>query len=349
MLSAAIGEQAVVDRIPRPMTIWSACIAGLLVFLIGSFLSVAARAEGVSPTHIVIVSWFEKFRYSRQVQAIEDYLVSQGLRYGVDFEIEYHQVRTQEAVDRLIAAQGRRPFVVFSNTTSPAEFVIRNGTRAPHVFATYSDPVAEHWIESYAHPGGTATGVVEYAPAHARRLELLARLMPNATRFAVILATDVPHPDLTEGIDAFHRAKPGCIAEVIKITARDGAPAIAARLRAARVEAAYFPLPIGGNSDTVVEPLYAALNRQGLPTISERRYDVTRGAVLALEVDRSDLNSRVAHMIGLVLRGVPVGSIPVHSPRRFFLTVNLDAARRLGVAVPASLLRQSQFIIADGK
>ncbi len=298
---------------------------------------------------MVIVSWFPKFRYSRQVKAIEDYLVGQGFRYGADFEIEYHQVRTQEALDRVIAAQAGQPFVVLSNTTSPAEFVIRNGTRAPHVFVTYSDPIAQGWIDSYGHPGRTATGVVEYAPAHWKRLQLLARLMPKADRFAVLLGGDTVHPDLDDAIKGFLRERPGRSVKVIKVAVGDEATAIAARLLAAGAEAAYVPLPVDANIDDVAIPLYAAVSRLGLPAVSERRFDVTRGAVLALEVDRRDMNARVSHMIGLILRGTPPGSIPVHSPRRFFLSVNLDAAKRLGLAVPPSLLRQADFTVVDGK
>lgn len=298
---------------------------------------------------MVIVSWFPKFRYSRQVQTIEAYLAGQGLRYGADFEVEYHQIRTQEALDGVIAAQGSRPFIVFSNNTTPAEFVVKNGTRAPHVFVTYSDPLAERWIESYGHPGGTVTGVVEYVSAHGKRLQLLARLVPKAERFAILLPGGIVHPDLDEAIRAFAGEREGRSVRMIKVAVGDSAPAIAARLRAARAQAVYVPLPSGANAEDLSVPLYAAVKSEGLAAMSERRFDVTRGAVLALEVDRRDVNARVAHMIGLILRGTPPGSIPVHSPRRLFLTVNLDAAKGLGLVVPPSLLRQADFAIVDGK
>ena len=50
----------------------------------------------------------------------------------------------------------------------------------------------------------------------------------------------------------------------------------------------------------------------------------------------------------LVLQNVPPGTIPC-SRRKFLLTVNLDAAKRIGIEVPRSLLLQAEVVIADGR
>jgi putative ABC transport system substrate-binding protein len=99
-----------------------------------------------------------------------------------------------------------------------------------------------------------------------------------------------------------------------------------------------------GDIDRVVQPAMLGMRRY---RIHDRRQQ--SGAVMALEVDRDALFERVAHQIALVLQNVPPGTIPVQSPRKFLLTVNLDAAKRVGIDVPRSLLLQAEVVIADGR
>jgi putative tryptophan/tyrosine transport system substrate-binding protein len=301
-----------------------------------------------APTTVVVASWFPQRNFDWQLKRFAELLAAEGLARGIDYEFEYHQVRSQQELDRALARQGDRPHVVYTTNTSPAEFVIRNGTLAPHVFATYSDPLADGWSASYARPGKALTGVVEYAAAHEKRLELLTRLLPSVKRIAVIAENGQVTRDVRDAMKAFEGRHGNIRLSIFAVAAGDHPAGMADRLRTMKVDGAYVPMR-NGAIDEIAGALYRALNGAGVPAIAERRHDISLGAVLALEVDRSELTRRLAHQLALVLTGTPAGSIPVHSPRRFQLAVNLDAARRLAITVPRGLLRQADFIIADGK
>lgn len=297
---------------------------------------------------VVTVSAYAKHRFSRQNRTIEEYLATQGLRRGIDFELEYHLVMTRADLDRVIAAQPDSRFILYSNSRSTAELVFDARAKAPHVFSTYSDPLASGWIESYAHPGGNATGVVTYADAHEKRLDLLLRIKPF-DRIAVLFCGPSPQRDLQHAIDRFRAAHGSLSVDVIIVTPATLA-SLATNLRSRGVQAAYVPVPLEGSGDldSVAKGMFATLAELRIPAISERRSDTRLGAAMALEADWSQVNGNVARQIGLLLAGAKPGSVPVQSPRRLVLTVDMAVATRIGLAVPRSLLRQAEFTVAQG-
>jgi putative tryptophan/tyrosine transport system substrate-binding protein len=274
-------------------------------------------------------------------------MARQNLIEGRDYVFEVHQVRTQQAFDATLSARAPGSFVIYSMNTSPGAFVRRNGTTAPHVFLTYSDPLADGWIAGYVRPGGSATGVVEFASAHGKRLDLLTRLVPHARRLAIVVEAQADLARTEQDLMGFERDHPGIAVSVVPLRRDDSIQAITARLLRERIQAAYVPLM--GAIDSVAESAYRALAAGGIPAIGERRADIEKGAILAYEVDRNALRERIANQLALILNGNRPGDIPVHSPRKFLLTINMDAAAGAGVQVPRALLLQADRVIAHGR
>ena len=60
-------------------------------------------------------------------------------------------------------------------------------TTIPTIFTVVSDPVAQGFVASLAHPGGNMTGFSNYEPDVGRRwLQLLKEVAPSATQIAVL-------------------------------------------------------------------------------------------------------------------------------------------------------------------
>src|SRR5258706_12678381 len=55
-----------------------------------------------------------------------------------------------------------------------------------------------------------------------------------------------------------------------------------------------------------------------------------------------------ARISGLLLDGVPAGSIPVERPKSFELSINLAPARQLGLVLPDALIKRTDRVV-DGK
>ena len=199
----------------------------------------------------------------------------------------------------------------------------------------------------YARPGGIHTGVVEFAPAHGKRLELLLDTVTAVRRVAVLVETSSGSSALDEALAQFRAARPAVDLVVMRVSRTEGQAGISSRIRAAGVHAAYVPLE--GEIDAVADAVFAALRAERIPTISEARRDIGRGAIMSLEVDRDDVVQRLSHQLALVLLGADPARVPVQSPRKFMLTLNLDAAAELGVRVPRTILRRAEVIVANGR
>jgi putative ABC transport system substrate-binding protein len=66
---------------------------------------------------------------------------------------------------------------------------------------------------------------------------------------------------------------------------------------------------------------------------------------MAYGVSYQDLYSRSATFIDKIFRGAKPGDLPVEQPTKLELIVNLQAAKALGLAVPAALLSRADEVI----
>ena len=69
------------------------------------------------------------------------------------------------------------------------------------------------------------------------------------------------------------------------------------------------------------------------------------GALLYFDGHYEDQASRVAAIIDKVLRGARPADVPIEQPTRFYLGINLTAAKALGLTVPQSLLLRADEVI----
>jgi putative tryptophan/tyrosine transport system substrate-binding protein len=86
--------------------------------------------------------------------------------------------------------------LIVTGTTEPTLAVHAAAPTTPLVFASISDPVASHLVESLAHPGGSVTGVTTFVPEGfiGKQLQLLKELVPRASRIAVLINPQEPEP-----------------------------------------------------------------------------------------------------------------------------------------------------------
>jgi len=98
-----------------------------------------------------------------------------------------------------------------------------------------------------------------------------------------------------------------------------------------------------------VPAIIATTMRYRLPVIIsggvEGRALLEAGGLMSLTNDVDDQGRRVAAMIDKILRGTKPADIPIEQPTRFRLSVNLKAAKALGIAVPQSLLLRADELI----
>jgi putative ABC transport system substrate-binding protein len=82
-----------------------------------------------------------------------------------------------------------------------------------------------------------------------------------------------------------------------------------------------------------------------LPTISAIRQFAVDGSLVAYGPDPGDISRRASAYVDRILRGERPGNLPVQSPTRFELVVNLKTAKALGLSVRESFLELCDEVI----
>jgi putative ABC transport system substrate-binding protein len=69
------------------------------------------------------------------------------------------------------------------------------------------------------------------------------------------------------------------------------------------------------------------------------------GGLLAYGTNVSDLFRRAAGYVDRILRGEKPGDLPIQSPTKYELVLNLKTAKELGLDIPATLLARADEVI----
>jgi putative ABC transport system substrate-binding protein len=103
-------------------------------------------------------------------------------------------------------------------------------------------------------------------------------------------------------------------------------------------------LPDGGFTFTHRAAIISAAARNNVPAVYSQSF-VRDGGLLSYGPDPADNFRRAATYVDRILRGEKTGDLPVQYPVKYQLTVNLNTAKALGLAVPQSMLLRADEVI----
>jgi ABC-type uncharacterized transport system substrate-binding protein len=89
----------------------------------------------------------------------------------------------------------------------------------------------------------------------------------------------------------------------------------------------------------------AAAERAGLPTMGWSSDQINKGAFLTVATDFTRNGADTARVAARVLQGADPATISLGRTTDVRVQINLQTARKLGVSVPAEVLKQAQVVI----
>jgi putative tryptophan/tyrosine transport system substrate-binding protein len=261
---------------------------------------------------------------------------------GRNVEIEYRFTGIDtESIKRHVAEVIRlAPEVIVANTT-PVMLTLRPATSTiPIVFTVVNDPLGQGFIPNLARPGGNVTGFSFIEPEIIGKwISLLSDVKPDLSRIALMF-----NPDTTPFYERYLTS--------FKVPPQQSAiEFIAARVRTeADVEQAIAGLSSGGGliaaADVYIirirEKILQKATQHRVPVIAPYRQFAEEGFLMSYGPDAPEIFRRSASYVDRILKGEKPTDLPVQSPDKFELVVNLRTAKALGLTV-----RESFLLLAD--
>jgi putative tryptophan/tyrosine transport system substrate-binding protein len=207
-----------------------------------------------------------------------------------------------------------------------------------------NDPVRRGLAASYAHPGGNVTGVVILAEdLDGKRLDVLHEAVPSARRVAALYLPSLAYRDTSEREVRTVASSRDIELVAFDVEGPEHYRAAFAAMRAAGAQALLITANPTFNRDA--GRLVQLALEAHLPMMCEWAENARSGCLLGYGPSRSDLRRRVAHYVARIFQGATPADLPVETPTRFELAINVKTAKALGLEVPPSLLARADEVI----
>ena len=306
----------------------------------------AQQDERVRRVGVLLGAAADDTNYLAWVGAFRQALQELGWVDGRNVQIDIHWATTDPADIRGRAAGlvALAPDVILAPGNTTVGPLMRATRTVPIVFPIIADPVAGGFVDSLAHPGGNATGfmVFEYSIS-GKWLELLKQIAPGVKRVAVLGDPDIPTGPAQFGV--IQAVAPSLRVEVSSFNKRDASEIERALTAFARSPNGGLILTAGGPALVHRDLIITLAARHKLPAIYFDRAFVTAGGLVSYGPDRIDMYRRAAGYVDRILKGEKPADMPVQTPTKYQLVINIKTAKALGLDVPVHLQQIADEVI----
>ena len=250
--------------------------------------------------------------------------------------------RTSAFAKELVAIH---PDVILTSTTPATAALKRESSTVPIVFTIVSDPVGAGFVASLPHPGSDITGFVHTdAGLSGKMLGLLKEIAPGIKRAGIMFNPDTAPAGGNFFLAPFVAGARALAVEPVTLPVRSDAEIEAAIAALGRQQAA-----LAAMDDSFMEVHQATIIsssvRNNVAAIFPGPGFVRDGGLISYVADVTEIFRGAAGYVDRILRGEKPADLPVQTPTKFNIAINLKTAKMLGLAVPPSLLATADEVI----
>ena len=237
-----------------------------------------------------------------------------------------------------------KPDVVLASATPAALAAKKSLPATPIVFALVADPLGAGLVTSFATPAGNLTGLTNMnVELSGKRAELLLETRPATKTIAVLTNSSDPisAPQLKEvsrvaqarrvKLDVLNAREPKDFNEL---------PPVLLKSRVEAMTLVSSQLFAGHRTQLISMAITTKT-----PTIYWTDAFVDSGGLMSYGVNVPELYRRAAVYVDKILKGAKPAELPVEQPTKFEFVINLRTAKRIALAIPASVLSRADRVI----
>ena len=282
-----------------------------------------------------------------QVAAFRGAVAKLGWTEGSKLRIEVRWSAGDADKMRTLAKElvGLRPDAIVGQTTPVSVALARETQTIPIVLAGIADPVGGGLAASLARPGGNITGLTALDSALGGKwIGLLKEIAPHTVRVALLF-----NP-ATVASPQFYM--PSIQAAASSFAIQASAAPVHASDEIEGVIAAQAGNP--GGSLIVMPDAFNVVNREliialtaryGVPAIYYLRLFADSGGLISYGDDRDELFRQAAGYIDRILKGAKPADLPLQTPTKYELAINLKTAKALGLDVSLQLQQRADAVV----
>jgi putative tryptophan/tyrosine transport system substrate-binding protein len=324
-----------------------------IIALGGSTLSWPLAARAQQPDRMRLIGVLMNFAESDAaaqswVAAFRGALAKLGWTEGSNLRIELRWSAVDDT-DRVTTFAKElvdlRPDAILSESTPVTAALVRETQTIPIVVVIVSDPIGSGFAASLARPGGNVTGLAAFESALGGKwVELLKEIAPRTERVALLFNPATAPP--------IQFTMPSILAAASSLGVNISAAPVHANDGIESVIAAQAHNPSGGliampdNFNLLNRELTIALAaRYGVPAIYYDRIFSESGGLITYGSDFVEQFRQAAGYIDRVLKGAKPADLPIQTPTKYELIINLKTAKALGLTVPPLMLGRADDVI----
>jgi len=213
----------------------------------------------------------------------------------------------------------------------------------PVVFISLTDPVADGFVKSLAHPGGNLTGFVGRREVPDKQLELFKEIVPQLHR--VLVLADPQDPTTERLLTETRRAGTMLKLQLIerRVTVQPDIERVFASIKRGDMDGVFMvSIDLQQKFNALI--LHLATERQ-LPLAVRGGNFVAKGGLFSYGHDVTLVGADAARYVDKILKGTNPADLPVQQPTKFELIINLKTAKQLGLTIPQTVLYRADKVI----
>ena len=234
---------------------------------------------------------------------------------------------------------------VLVSVGSQTAYYAKEATKTiPIVFVFVPDPIGSKFVESFARPGGNATGLTHFAAdLIGKRLEFLKETIAGLARVALLVNPDTEVAPLYSRVTDRMAQKLGLSNHTFSARSRDELePAFDAMVKAGMQAVTVNSEGLAYQQREFIANLAIA---RRLPLSVWSRETLEAGALMSYGADQPAMCRRAAVFVDKILKGAKPADLPVEEPEKIEFLLNKRTATALGLTLPPALLVAATAVI----